>query len=318
MASEFDLITRYFTRPARRAALGVGDDAALLEVSPGKQLAVTMDTMVAGTHFLVDSEARPLGHKALAVNLSDLAAMGAHPRFALLALSLPQADENWLAEFADGFFHLAGNFDVELVGGDTTRGPLSITVTALGEVSPGKALTRAGARAGDDIWVSGVLGSAALAVLHGKGELRLKGPDLAHCLARLHTPVPRVALGEALVGVASAAIDVSDGLVADLGHLCERSGVGAQIDLPAVPCSPEVSALRNVPLVQGAILAGGDDYELVFTAPASAAREIVAISGRVGVAATRVGRIIGASGVQVRDASGKMIALAQEGFDHFR
>jgi thiamine-monophosphate kinase len=318
MASEFDLIARYFTRPARRAVLGVGDDAALIEVSPGKQLAVTTDTLVAGTHFFLDTEARPLGHKALAVNLSDLAAMGAHPRYALLALTLPKADEGWLAEFAEGFFRLAESFDVELIGGDTTRGPLSITVTALGETSPGRALTRGGARAGDEVWVSGVLGSAALAVLHLKGELRLKGPDLARCLARLHTPTPRVALGEALVGVASAAIDVSDGLVADLGHICERSGVGAQIDLPAVPCSPEVSALKNVPLVRGAMLAGGDDYELVFTAPASAEREIVAISGRVGVAATRVGRIVGGAGVQVRDASGKAIALAREGFDHFR
>lgn len=318
MASEFDLINRYFKRPAGRAVLGVGDDAALIEVSPGRQLAVTTDTMVAGTHFFLDAEARPLGHKALAINLSDLAAMGAHPRFALLALTLPEADETWLAEFADGFFRLADGFDVELIGGDTTRGALSITVTALGEVSPGKALTRAGARVGDQVWVSGVLGSAALAVLHVKGELRLKGPDLTHCLARLHTPAPRVALGEALVGAASAAIDVSDGLVADLGHICERSGVGAQIDLPAVPCSPEVSGLRNVPLLQNAMLAGGDDYELAFTAPAAAAREIVAISGRVGVAATCIGRIVSGSGVEVRDASGRKVALTQEGFDHFR
>jgi thiamine-monophosphate kinase len=274
--------------------------------------------MVAGTHFFLDAEARPLGHKALAVNLSDLAAMGARPRYALLALTLPIADEEWLAQFADGFFRLAGTFDVELIGGDTTRGPLSITVTAIGETSPGRALTRSGARVGDEIWVSGVLGSAALAVLHLKGELRLKGDELAHCLARLHTPTPRIALGEALAGVASAAIDVSDGLVADLGHICERSGVGAEIDLPAVPCAAEVSALKNVPLMQDAMLAGGDDYELVFTAPASAARDIVAISGRLAVAATRIGRIVGGSAVQIRAASGRNIELVRKGFDHFR
>jgi thiamine-monophosphate kinase len=166
--------------------------------------------------------------------------------------------------------------------------------------------------------VSGVLGSAALAVLHLKGELRLKGDELAHCLARLHTPTPRIALGEALAGVASAAIDVSDGLVADLGHICERSGVGAEIDLPAVPCAAEVSALKNVPLMQDAMLAGGDDYELVFTAPASAARDIVAISGRLAVAATRIGRIVGGSAVQIRAASGRNIELVRKGFDHFR
>jgi thiamine-monophosphate kinase len=318
MASEFELIARYFTRPVRRAALGVGDDAALIECAPGRQLAVTTDTMVAGTHFFVDTQAGPLGHKALAINLSDLAAVGARPLYALLALTLPKADEAWIAEFADGFFRLADSHDVELIGGDTTRGPLSITVTAIGETSPAKALTRAGAREGDEIWVSGMLGSAALAVLHLKGDLRLKGSDLAQCLNRLHTPTPRVALGQALVGLATAAIDVSDGLVADLGHICERSRLGAQIDYPVVPSAPEVTALRNVPLVQGAILAGGDDYELVFTAPAAASRELVALSGRLAVALTRIGRMVAGSGVTVRDGSGKPVALAHEGFDHFR
>jgi thiamine-monophosphate kinase len=318
MASEFELIARYFTRPVRRAVLGVGDDAALIEVAPGRQLAITTDTMVAGTHFFLDTEPRPLGHKALAVNLSDLAAMGAHPRYALLALTLPKADEAWLAEFSDGFFRLAESFDVELIGGDTTRGPLSITVTALGETPAGKALTRAGAHVGDEIWVSGVLGSAALAVLHQKGDIRLKGAELAHCLARLNTPTPRIALGEALVGVATAAIDISDGLVADLGHICESSGVSAEVDLAAVPCSPDVSALKNVPIVQGAMLAGGDDYELAFTAPASATKEIVALSGRLAIGVTRIGRIAGGQGVQVLDGSGRAIELARKGFDHFR
>ncbi|HWQ40222.1 MAG TPA: thiamine-phosphate kinase [Burkholderiales bacterium] len=318
MASEFELIARYFTRPARRAVLGVGDDAALIEVAPGRQLAVSTDTLVAGTHFFLEAEPGPLGHKCLAVNLSDLAAMGAHPRYALLALTLPAADESWLAEFSDGFLRLAESFDVELIGGDTTRGPLSITVTVLGETQPGKALTRAGARAGDQVWVSGVLGDAALAVLHLKGDLRLKGPDLEHCLRRLHRPTPRIALGEALVGIATAAIDVSDGLIADLGHICERSGVGAEVDYAAVPCAPQVNGLKNVPAVRAALLAGGDDYELVFTAPASAQREIVAISGRTGVAASCIGRIVDGSDVRVVDAGGRPIELAQRGFDHFR
>jgi thiamine-monophosphate kinase len=318
MASEFDLIARYFTRPARHATLAVGDDAALIEATPGRQLAITTDSMVAGTHFFLDTEARPLGHKSLAVNLSDLAAMGAHPRFALLALTLPNADERWLGEFADGFFRLAESFDVELIGGDTTRGPLSITITALGEVVPGKALTRGGARVGDQVWVSGVLGDAALAVLHLKGELRLKGPDLAHCMKRLHMPTPRVRLGEALAGLATAAIDISDGLVADLGHICERSSVGVEIEYAAVPCAPEVSPLRHVGLVLDAVLAGGDDYELAFTAPPNAEREVLIAASRSDAAVTRIGRIVPGSGVTVRDESGRTIQLSHAGFDHFR
>ena len=314
--AEFDRIRAILHELDTRAA-GVGDDAALLPHASG-QLLVSTDLSVEDVHFRrAWLSAEEIGWRAAAASISDLAAMGARPRYALLALTLPEADEEWVGEFADGFLRLADSFEVELIGGDTTRGPLAITVTALGEVLPGKALTRAGARVGDQVWVSGVLGSASLALLHLQGALRLRGPDLAHCLARLHTPTPRVALGAALVGIASAAIDVSDGLVADLGHICERSGTGAEIDLAAVPCVAEVTMLRDVPLVRDALLAGGDDYELVFTAPVSADREIVALSGRLAVAATPIGRIVADAGVRVRAASGGNVELARKGFDHF-
>ena len=317
MPSEFDIIARYFTRPAPHAKLGVGDDAALLEVSPGRELAVSTDTLVSGTHFFPDAEPRMLGHKALAVNLSDLAAMGARPRWALLALTLPKADESWLAEFSDGFFRLAQSCDVELVGGDTTRGPLSFTVTVLGEVASGQALRRGGARPGDDIWVSGVLGGAALAVLHLKGDLRLKGADLAHCISKLNAPSPRIALGQGLVGIANSAIDVSDGLVADLRHIAESSGVRAEVNYELVPCMAEVQALKNHLPVRGAILTGGDDYELLFTAPHARAAQIEALSSKFGVGLTRIGQISAGEGVAVTDGSGRPIEVGAGGFDHF-
>ena len=318
MPSEFDLIARYFTRPASHAVLGVGDDAALVELSTGDgQLAITTDTMVQGTHFLAEAEPRSIGHKALAVNLSDLAAMGARPRWVLLALTLPAVEENWLAEFADGFWSLAQRFDVGLIGGDTTRGPLSITVTALGQVARGAALRRDCARAGDDIWVSGELGDAALALAHRKGDLRLKGADLARCLARLDTPMPRVELGRKLVGIAHSAIDVSDGLVADLGHIAGRSGVHAEVDYESLPCTAEVMALKGHAPVRQALLAGGDDYELLFTAPPAAANAIVALSGASGTALTRIGRIVAGKGVAVRDSAGHDIEIGAGGFDHF-
>lgn len=318
MASEFDIIARYFTRPARRAVLGVGDDAAIVQVAQGHHLTITTDSLVAGTHFFPDAEPGPLGHKCLAVNLSDLAAMGAQPRYALLALTMPAVKEEWIAEFAGGFLHLAELFEVDLIGGDTTQGPLSITVTAVGETKAGKALTRSGARAGDDVWVSGVLGEAALALRHLRGDLRLRGAELEHCLKRLNQPTPRMALGENLVGLATAAIDVSDGLVADLGHICERSGVGAQVDFAAIPCAAHALVLRGLPPVREALLAGGDDYELLFTAAPGSRREIVALSARLHLAISRIGRIAQGSGVTVLDESGAPIALPAKGFEHFR
>jgi thiamine-monophosphate kinase len=318
MLSEFELIARYFTRPTRHTVLGIGDDAALLAVTPGHELVASTDVMVEGAHFFPDAEPASLGHKALAVNLSDLAAMGATPKWAMLALTLPEADEAWLERFARGFFALAAEHDVDLIGGDTARGPRNICVQIMGEVPDGRALRRDGAKVGDDVWVSGHVGDAAAAVAHLKGDLMLRGSLLAHCLARLNRPAPRVALGHMLLGVVNSAIDISDGLVADLGHICERSAVGAAIEFTAIPCSAELMPLRGHALVTRAILAGGDDYELCFTALAGRRSAIESLSGQSGLALTRIGRIVAGKGVVVVDQAGKPMSVKDGGFDHFR
>jgi thiamine-monophosphate kinase len=317
MSSEFDLIARHFTRPTPTARLGVGDDAALLDCAPGMELAVSSDMLVAGTHFLPDTDPCQLGHKTLAVNLSDLAAMGATPRWALLSLALPAADEAWLAAFSQGFFDLAARFGVELVGGDTTRGSLNLCVTILGQVPAGQALRRDGARLGDDIWVSGELGGAALGLAHLQGRLVLDPEEAATCLARLHRPEPRVALGLALGGLASAAIDVSDGLLADLGHILERSAVGAEVAFEALPSAPTVAARLPDLLARRCLLAGGDDYELCFTAPPGRAEAILSAGRAAGVAMSRIGRITAASGLRLLDGAGREMVMEERGFDHF-
>jgi len=312
---EFALIDRYFTRLSRRAdtVLGVGDDAALLAVPPDCWLVTTTDTMVAGTHFLPGDDAASLGHKLLAVNLSDLAAMGADPAWFTLALTLPAVEPDWLAAFAGGLFALADAAGIELIGGDTTRGPLSLTVQALGTVPAGLALRREGAQPGDGVYVSGTLGDAALAL-----ALRLEGaPVPAELAARLDRPTPRLALGRALRGRASAAIDISDGLLADLGHLCARSGVGAEIDLAALPRSAAFVAATRGAADAGKPLCGGDDYELCFTLPAAREPEIAALSAAGGCALTHIGRITTEPGVRCRDAAGELVTPAQPGFDHF-
>ena len=317
MASEFDIIRKYFTRPAPTALLGVGDDCALLQPQLGMTLAVSTDMLLAGRHFFPDAEPGKLGHKALAVNLSDLAAMGADPRWATLAIALPEADEKWIAAFAEGFFRLAARFEVELVGGDTTRGPLAISVTVIGEVPPGLALRRDGALAGDDIWMSGTTGEAALALAHLEGRVKLEGPVRDACLERLHAPEPRVELGGRLRGLARSAIDISDGLLADLGHVLEASGVGAELvwaDLPrakAIDCADPA-------LAADCLLAGGDDYELVFTAPPSKRAEIESVGGDLGVPLTRIGTAVaGRPAATLRDVRGKIISSPRKGFDHF-
>jgi thiamine-monophosphate kinase len=316
--SEFELIAKFFTRPVRHTLLAVGDDAALVAVSPGRELVASTDMMVEGMHFFSDVDPDALGHKALAVNLSDLAAMGAIPKWAMLSLALPAADADWVERFARGFFTLAERHDVDLIGGDTTRGPRNVCVQIMGEIENGRALRRDGAKIGDEVWVSGHLGDAAAAVAHRKGNLLLRDSVLAHCVARLDRPVPRVELGRGLLGLASAAIDISDGLVADLGHICQRSGVGAQLTFESLPCSPELMPLRGYEPVVRALLAGGDDYELCFTAPRARRTEIDALSGRLGVALNRVGTIVAGTGVQVRDAHDHPLALEQKGFEHFR
>ncbi len=319
--TEFELIDRFFRRPARNAVLGVGDDAALVAPSPGYEIAASVDMLVEGRHFFADAEAEALGHKALAVNLSDLAAMGATPRWALLACALPAVDEHWVAAFARGFFALADAHGVDLVGGDTTRGPRNLCVTVMGEVPRGAALRRSGARDGDPIWVSGRLGDAALALAHRQGRVRLDASDFASCEIALARPVPRVALGLGLRGIASSAIDISDGLVGDLGHVLQASQIGATIYLGSLPRSAALErqqggAAREVALQ--CLLAGGDDYELCFTAPAARDADIAALADRLGLPLTRIGVATARhAGLQVRDAAGRMLDPLPRSFDHF-
>ena len=266
---EFDLIAKYFARPVRRAVLGGGDDCALLQPTPGMQWAVSTDALVEGRHFLSTVPPDALGHKALAVNLSDLAACGATPVAFTLSLTLPRVDEAFLAGFAHGLYALADAHGIELVGGDTTAGPLNIGITVMGEVPPGQALRRGGAKPGDELWVSGRLGDARLALEAFRGQAALRGEAFEDVRRALERPQPRVALGVALRGVASAAIDHSDGLVGDLGHILRASAVGATLRLADIPHGPHVAACTEAQR-RTCLLAGGDDYELLFAAPAAA------------------------------------------------
>lgn len=324
--NEFELIARYFTRPPAAGSLvvaGVGDDCALLDLGD-RQLAVTTDMLLEGRHFARGAEAEALGHKALAVNLSDLAAAGSTPRCFFLALALPAADADWLAAFSRGLLALADRYGCVLAGGDTTRapevearpGPLAICITALGEVPVGAAHTRGGARSGDDLYVSGTLGDAALALAMRARTCVLDFVDAAAVQPRLDRPEPRVALGTALRGVASSCMDVSDGLVGDLSHICVRSQVGAKVNWPALPRSP---ALLRQPMEvqQRCALAGGDDYELLFTAPAAARRRVLAAAREAGVDVTRIGGIVDGSAVQVTDEQGRVLATPFAAYDHF-
>lgn len=322
---EFDLIARYFTRPAPNAVLGVGDDCALLQPGPGLQLAVSSDMLVEGRHFLSTVDPARLGHKALAVNLSDLAACGAKPRAFTLALALPAADDAWLAPFSRGLLALADAHGCELIGGDTTRGPLNICITVFGEVPAGQALLRSGARAGDDLYVSGTLGGARLALEVFRGSLTLPAPVFEQARARMEQPTPRVALGLALRGVASAAIDVSDGLLGDLGHVLRASGVGASIDRSVaitLVASYQELIRANVgfddEMALDCVLAGGDDYELAFTAPPSLRDAVQAAARQAQTPVTRIGRIDAEPGLRLLDARGQSLPLPPlRSFDHF-
>jgi thiamine-monophosphate kinase len=315
--SEFDLIARYFNRPAPGAVLGVGDDAALIRPAAGMELAVSADMLVAGRHFFTDADPVLLGHKSLAVNLSDLAAMGAKPKWALLSIALPAADEAWLAGFSKGFFALAERYGVDLIGGDTTRGPLNISVTILGEVEPGLALRRDAAQPGDDIWLSGELGGAALGLHHLLGEVELNAVEGPACLTRLHAPEPRVTLGQALRGIARAGIDISDGLLADLGHVMERSGLGAELDFAALPAASAVSARLPEKFVMTCLLAGGDDYELCFTAAREQREAVLAAALGAGVRVSRIGSMTAEPGLRLNGPEGRPLDMEITGFDHF-
>ncbi|PZP64054.1 MAG: thiamine-phosphate kinase [Pseudoxanthomonas spadix] len=312
--SEFDLIARIRARAGTRddVVLGIGDDAALLAMPPGMALVVTADTLNAGVHFFPDVAPADLGWKALAVNLSDLAAMGARPAWCTLSLSLPQADPAWIEGFLDGFCDLAARHGIALVGGDTTRGPLSVSITAMGHVEAGHALRRDGARVGDEIWVTGTPGDAAAAL-----QSLLSGAAVDRALrARLDRPTPRVEAGRGLLGVASACVDISDGLLADLGHLCRRSGVGAQVQLEQLPVSRALAGFR--PQLRWAWQAGGgDDYELCFTAAPQRADEVQAALDFAGVPGARIGRIVAGQGVQALDAAGALWQAPRVGYDHF-
>jgi thiamine-monophosphate kinase len=313
---EFDLIKTYFTRDVTRAVLGVGDDCALLAPTPGMQLASSSDMLVEGRHFLSTVDPARLGHKALAVNLSDLAACGAQPIAFTLALAMPRVDEDFLSGFSRGMLALADAHGCELVGGDTTQGPLNICITVFGEVPPGQALLRSGARVGDDLYVSGRVGDARLALEAFRGTLSLDGPAFAQARDAMELPQPRVALGLALRGIATSAIDVSDGLLGDLSHILRRSGVGATVAVDEVPRS---DVLRRQPLARQRVctLAGGDDYELVFTAAPSRAAQVEEAAARAGVATTRIGRIEGHAGLRLIDAHKLPVEDDFGSFDHF-
>ncbi len=318
---EFELIRRFFTYPPRHAVLGVGDDAAIVRAGKGTELVISTDMLVAGTHFFHDADPRKLGHKALAVNLSDIAAMGATPRWATLSIALPRVDARWLAAFMSGFMRLARRHRVDLVGGDTTRGPLNICVQIMGEVPRGRALRRDGARAGDDVWVSGALGDAALALAVRRGRILAVPRERRALRHKLDAPVPRVGLGIALRGIARSAIDISDGLIADLGHICERSRVAAVVGLPDLPCSALLKRQLDRPAARAALLSGGDDYELCFTAGRGQREAIDRLARRLRLKLTRIGRIArrrrGVPLVTVLDAAGRPLALAQTGYKHF-
>ena len=314
---EFDLIAKYFTRTVTRAALGVGDDCALFSTSPGMQLAVSSDMLVEGRHFLPTVAPERLGHKALAVNLSDLAACGAKPLAFTLALAMPRVDERFLEGFARGLLALADAHQCELIGGDTTRGPLNLCITVFGEVPQGTALLRSGAQAGDDLYVSGSLGDARLALEAFRGTVALDGDAFERVRNAMERPQPRVALGLALRGVATSAIDVSDGLLGDLAHVLQRSKVGAELLVDALPRSA-VMRTRPDALQRTCTLAGGDDYELVFTAPPERAAQVAAAAEAAQVGVTRIGRIEAEAGLRLIDRNGRALANDFGSFDHFK
>ena len=330
--NEFDLIERYFKRPPRQAVLGVGDDCALLQPAPGMQLAISCDMLIEGRHFLSTVDPFKLGHKALAVNLSDLAACGARPLAFTLALALPRADAAWLAPFSQGLLALADVHDCELVGGDTTQGPLNICITVFGEVpvqdGRSQALLRSGAQAGDDLYVSGTLGDARLALEVLRGTLVLPAPVLAAARLRLEQPTPRVALGLALRGLATAAIDVSDGLLGDLGHILQQSGVGATVETDVAIDLVAANAYYTRARVlfdteitadqwRGWALAGGDDYELLFTAPLAAREAVTAAARSSQTPVTRIGQIEAQRGLRLVDGQGRAVPNNYRSFDHF-
>ena len=319
MMSEFDLIARYFTRPALTPAvsLAVGDDCALLQPRAGHELAISTDMLVEGRHFFQQADANALGHKSLAVNLSDLAAMGAQPLAFTLALALPSIDENWLSAFSDGLFALAEQHNIALIGGDTTKGPLTISITIFGEIPTGKALRRNQAQVGDDIWVSGTLGDARLALSALQAKLALDANALNQAAQHLHRPTPRNALGLALRDIAHAAIDVSDGLLGDLQHVLKQSNVGATLQADDLPLGEILKSTQTHNVCHEFAMNGGDDYELCFTAPAAKREAVQHAAAMSNTVVTRIGQITAARELKIVNAAGVALAISSNSYDHF-
>jgi thiamine-monophosphate kinase len=318
--SEFELIQHYFTErqsPASTIPLGIGDDCALISARDGLQLAISTDMLVEGRHFFAGADARMLGHKSLAVNLSDLAAMGAEPRAFTLALSLPEVQPGWLHDFSAGMFDLAALHGCQLIGGDTTKGPLNICITVFGDIPPGLALRRDAAVSGDDIWVSGTLGDARLALAGYLNQHTLSESDLLQAAFRLHRPTPRIKLGMALRGIAHAAIDLSDGLVGDLSHILKRSGLGATLWCDAIPMG-DILHTQSKALQYEFTLSGGDDYELCFTAPRANRHAILRAAELAQTPVTRIGYMESESGLRLVDADNNLLTYSFKSFDHFQ
>ena len=318
--SEFDLIARYFTRPVRHSALtlGVGDDCALLQPRAGHELAISTDMLVEGRHFFSDADANALGHKSLAVNLSDLAAMGAEPLAFTLALALPSIDENWLSAFSKGLFALADQHNIALIGGDTTKGPLTMSITVFGDIPTGQALRRSQAKVGDDIWVSGALGDARLALSAMQGKLVLETHAFNQAAVHLHRPTPRIALGMALRDVAHAAIDISDGLLGDLQHVLKQSNVGATLQADDLPLGEILKSTQTTTVCHEFALNGGDDYELCFTAPTTKREAVHQAATKANTVVTRIGQITAAREINILNAAGEALAISSNSYDHFK
>ena len=320
MMSEFDLIARYFTRPVRHSALtlGVGDDCALLQPRADHELAISTDMLVEGRHFFSDADANALGHKALAVNLSDLAAMGAEPLAFTLALALPSIDENWLSAFSKGLFALADQHNIALIGGDTTKGPLTMSITVFGDIPTGQALRRSQAKVGDDIWVSGTLGDARLALSAMQGKLVLETHAFNQAAVHLHRPIPRIALGMALRDVAHAAIDISDGLLGDLQHVLKQSNVGATLHADDLPLGEILKSTQTTTVCHEFALNGGDDYELCFTAPTTKREAVHHAANIANTVVARIGQITAAREINILNAAGEALAISSNSYDHFK
>lgn len=316
--SEFDLINRFFKPEAVHrddVKLGIGDDCAILDIPHGKQLCVSTDTLIAGVHFPDTTSARDIGHKALAVNLSDLAAMGAEPAWVSLALTLPEYNPEWLQGFIDGFNDLASRYNVSLIGGDTTRGHLTITVQVFGLIKEGQAMRRDRAHADQLIYVTGTLGDAGLGLHQVMGQINQSSLD--YCVQRLNRPEPRIDIARELVNLSDCAIDISDGLIADLGHILERSQCGAELQLQDIPLSDEVKRYYGEQIDWCQILGAGDDYELCFTCDENKAASLQTLARKQGIAITCIGRVTTGSDIICVDANGNVLDIQNMGYNHF-